>query len=108
MIKKHIAHLATESLKFFFNVDHSICHHWMVTMAVLFGIARIFMGSIINIFHDGVLTVQYDMYLLKTEFAGLKERIEKSGEYQNFMKNINQLVYKTGLVLRLSFNSPQH
>ena len=107
MIKKHIAHLATESLKFFFNIDHSICHHWMITMLLIVSIAKIFFFTLADIFHDGILTVKYDMYILKIKFAVLKERIEKSEEYQTFFKNIHQLVYKTGLVLKLNFNTPQ-
>ncbi len=113
MIKKHIAHLATESLKFFFNIDHSICHHWMVTMVILLSIAKVVMNNILKVtvgnvgdaFRDGVHTVRYDLYVLKTNATGAKGRIEKSEQYQNFTKNIHQMVSKTGGMLRLNFNT---
>ena len=98
MIKKHIAHLATESLKFFFNIDHSICHHWMLTMFLLFGIARIFLRNIIDLFHDGILTVRYDLYTLKTKVAELKEQFEKSEQLENSVKRINDLIGQMRLV----------
>ena len=105
MIRKHLENLITESLKYFFNIDHSICHHWMITTVLLFSIARIFFKNIVELLHDGILTVQYDLHIVKTKIAAFREQLENDKRFGAFVKKANDVL--DGLKPALNFLSPQ-
>ena len=48
------------------------------------------MSSIADMFHDGILTVKYDAYLLKIKLAALKQELEKNERFETVIKRLNE------------------
>ena len=77
MIRKHIEHLTIESLKFFFNLDHTICNHIVISALVLIGMFRLFFDHTRELFHDGLLTVKNDVHAIRSQIEFYKERLQQ-------------------------------
>jgi hypothetical protein len=77
MIRKHIEHLTIESLKFFFNLDHTICNHIVLSVLVLFGMFRLFFNHTCDLFRDGLLTVKNDVRAIRSQIECYKERLQQ-------------------------------
>ena len=77
MIRKHLEHLTIESLKFFFNLDHTFCSHLFITLLVLTGMFKVVYEHTIQFFHDGVLTVKNDLQGIKSQIESYKELLQQ-------------------------------
>ena len=74
MITKHIGHLAIESLKYFFNIDHGACYHAFTTFLVMAGFIKLFLNRIMFVLHTELLTVKEDLLTIRTHFHSYIER----------------------------------
>ena len=90
MIRKHIEHLAIESLKYFFNLDHALCNHLFLTILVAVSIFKLTIDNVGRIFHNGLLTVREDLNTIKTYITILVSRVEKAGLYESAVKRANR------------------
>lgn len=43
-MKRHIGHIIMVSLKYFFDIDYSLCYHSFITIFVLASIIKLFFG----------------------------------------------------------------
>ena len=93
MISKHIGNLAAESLKFFFNIDHCVTHHWLVTALLLVSIFRLFLIKLLHIFQDGIQTVKDDIIEIRSQVAVIKERLDKNEVLGTLVKRANQFIF---------------
>ncbi len=76
MIRKHIEHLTIESLKFFFNLDHTVCNHLFITALVFISLSRIFFDHTRQFFQDGLLTVKSDLYTIKSQIEEYRDQLQ--------------------------------
>ena len=74
---KHIGHLIMVSLKYFFDIDHSICHSAFITVLIVMSVARLFFSRLLSLFHDGLLVVKEDLAGLRQQLNFYKERSDK-------------------------------
>ena len=77
MIRKHLEHLTIESLKFFFNLDHTFCSHLLLSALVIVGMSKVLYDQAIQIFHDGLLTVKNDLSTIKSQIDFYKEQLHQ-------------------------------
>ena len=76
MIRKHLEHLTIESLKFFFNLDHTVCNHLLIVALVLFGSFRIIFDSTRDFLQDGLLTVKNDLNTIKSHIETYRDQLQ--------------------------------
>ena len=77
MIRKHLEHLTIESLKFFFNLDHTVCSHLFISALVFLGMFKLFFDHTRELFHDGLLTVKEDLRGIKSQIECYREQLQQ-------------------------------
>jgi len=73
-MKKHIGHIIIVSLKYFFDIDYSVCFHTFTTLIIWAGITKLFVCQAQYIFSDGLHTVMQDILTIKDQLDAYKER----------------------------------
>ena len=75
---KQIGHLITVSMKYFLDIDPSICNHTFMAVLIMAGITKLLIHNIVAVLHDGILTVKEDAIVLKDMIATYRERLSKN------------------------------
>jgi len=91
MYKRHIEHLAMVSLKYFFDLDYSMFSHFFIVALVFISLFKLFFNNIVNIFHEGVVSVKEDAFEIKSNFLTLRENWENSTTRERLTNNIQSL-----------------
>ena len=73
-MKRHIWHIVIVSLKYFFDIDYSLCLHTFSTLIIGVGITKLFVSQAQYIFSNGLLTVKQDILTLRDQLNAYKER----------------------------------
>jgi len=91
MYKRNIGYLIAESLKFFFNFDHTLCNHTLLVVLVAAGFFKLFFTKLAEELHDGILTVKEDILTIRSAFLALDERLATSAAHQRMINSIRTL-----------------
>jgi len=95
MFFKHIQHIATEALKYFFNFDEQSCKHMFATLGFFPFLVQLLFGALIREFHYGLLTVKEDGQGIIAAIKTYKERWENSETWEQFLNythNLKELI----------------
>ena len=75
MYKKHIGHLIMVSMKYFFDLDYSLCHQLFMRFLLVPFIFRMLTENIGAHVQDSLLTVRQDISNVRRNILSLKDNL---------------------------------
>ena len=71
---KHIRQIIIEGLRFYFDIDPSVCHHSFTTAYIIAGLVKLYFSRVTFVLQERVADIREDIIALKTQMLFLNER----------------------------------
>ncbi len=71
---KHIRQIIIEGLKFFFDIEPSVCHHSIITAHMIIGVMILFFRKTIFALNERLADIREDVISLKNQMIFFNER----------------------------------
>ncbi|MCW3122045.1 MAG: hypothetical protein JWQ38_1537 [Flavipsychrobacter sp.] len=91
MYKKHLGHLLTVSLKYFFDFDFSYFHNAYLMVLMLPFVIKLAIEIVGTNLHEGLITVKEDVYTIKNGLITYKQNWDNSELRDNMMSNLRTI-----------------